>query len=81
MPTSAAGATLQLRLSAIRLWYDFLIYLNFCTFNPLSRSGKPGMLNSGQGLVSLVVKLPRIPDDAQWQSFLSHAATSRSMTA
>lgn len=34
------------------------------------------MLNSGRGLVPRVVKLPRIPDDAQWQSFLFHVAAS-----
>lgn len=76
MPFPAASATLQLRLSAIRLWYDFLMYLHLCTVNPLPRSGTPGMLNSGRGLVPRVIKLPRIPDDAQWQSFLFHAAAS-----
>lgn len=76
MPYPAASATLQLRLSAIRLWYDFLMYLDLCQVNPLPRSGTPGMLSSGRGLVPRVVKLPRIPDDAQWQSFLFHAAAS-----
>jgi len=75
-PSSAASATLQLRLSAIRLWYDFLMYLDLCTVNPLPRSGTPGMLNVGRGLIPRVVKLPQIPDDAQWQSFLFHAASS-----
>lgn len=76
MPFPVASATLQLRLSAIRLWYDFLMYQDLCLINPLPRSGTPGMLNSGRGLVPRVVKLPRIPDDAQWQSFLFHAASS-----
>ncbi|QZY93031.1 tyrosine-type recombinase/integrase (plasmid) [Pantoea dispersa] len=76
MPLPVASATLQLRLSAIRLWYDFLMYLDLCTVNPLPRSGTPGMLNSGRGLVPRVVNLPRIPDDTQWQSFLFHAAAS-----
>lgn len=76
MPLPVASATLQLRLSAIRLWYDFLMYLDLCTVNPLPRSGTPGMLNSGRGLVPRVDNLPRIPDDAQWQSFLFHAAAS-----
>ncbi|PVY84022.1 site-specific integrase [Pantoea ananatis] len=44
MPFPAASATLQLRLSAVRLWYDFLTYLDLCTVNPLPRSGTPGML-------------------------------------
>ncbi|WP_244563490.1 tyrosine-type recombinase/integrase [Pantoea rodasii] len=76
MPFPSASATLQLRLSAIRLWYDFLMYLDLCTVNPLPRSGKPDMLSSGRGLVPRVVKLPRIPDGAQWQAFLFHAAAS-----
>ncbi|PZD65558.1 tyrosine-type recombinase/integrase [Pantoea ananatis] len=76
MPFPAASATLQLRLSAVRLWYDFLMYLDLCTVNPLPRSGSPGMLCSGRGLVPRIVRLPRIPDDAQWQLFLAHAADS-----
>lgn len=76
MPSPVASATLQLRLSAIRLWYDFLMYQDLCLVNPLPRSGTPGMLSSGRGLVPRVVKLPRIPDDAQWQAFLFHAASS-----
>ena len=76
MPFPVASPTLQLRLSAIRLWYDFLMYQDLCLVNPLPRSGTPGMLSSGRGLVPRVVKLPRIPDDAQWQAFLFHAASS-----
>ncbi|MGK3131366.1 tyrosine-type recombinase/integrase [Pantoea sp. C8B4] len=76
MPFPVASATLQLRLSAIRLWYDFLMYQDLCLVNPLPRSGTPGMLSSGRGLVPRVVKLPRIPDDAQWHAFLFHAASS-----
>lgn len=76
MPFPAASAMLQLRLSAFSLWYDFLMYLDLFTVNPLPRSSTPGMLISGRGLVPRVVKLPCIPDDAQWQSFLFHAAAS-----
>lgn len=76
MPFPAASATLQLRLSVIRLWYDFLMYQDLCTVNPLPRSGTSGMLSSCRGLVPRVVKLPSIPDDTQWQSFLFHAAAS-----
>nr|WP_255471505.1 site-specific integrase [Pantoea sp. PSNIH1] len=76
MPFPAASATLQLRLSAVRLWYDFLMYLDLCKVNPLPRSGTPGMLCSARGLVPRIVKLPRIPDDAQWQLFQAHAADS-----
>ncbi|MGC0951787.1 site-specific integrase, partial [Pantoea agglomerans] len=41
MPYPAASATLQLRLSAIRLWYDFLVYQDICSLNPLPRAGLP----------------------------------------
>lgn len=76
MPFPAASATLQLPLSAIRLWYDFLMYLDLCTVNPLPCSGAPGMLSAGRGLLPRLVKLPHIPDDAQWQSFLFYATAS-----
>lgn len=56
MPFPVASATLQLRLSAIRLWYDFLMYQELCLVNPLPRSGTPGMLSSGRGLFAHVVK-------------------------
>ncbi|MDE8557821.1 site-specific integrase [Pantoea vagans] len=56
MPFPVASATLQLRLSAIRLWYDFLMYQELCLVNPLPRSGTPGMLSSGRGLFPHVVK-------------------------
>ncbi|MCX2195012.1 site-specific integrase [Pantoea agglomerans] len=35
MPFPASSATLQLRLSAIHLWYNVLMYLDLCTVNPL----------------------------------------------
>lgn len=42
MPFPATSVPLQLRLSAIRLWYDFLMYLTPCTINPPPQSGTPG---------------------------------------
>lgn len=67
MPFPATSATLQLRLSAIRLWYDFLTYLDLCQVNPLPRSGT---LSSARGLVARVVKLASIPDNTQCSLFL-----------
>ncbi|MDF7662822.1 hypothetical protein PUG81_28060 [Erwiniaceae bacterium L1_54_6] len=49
------------------------MYLDLCTVNPQPRSGT---LNSGRGLAPRIVKLPRIPENGQWQSFLFHAAAS-----
>ena len=39
---------LQLRLSTIHFWYEFLRYMDFCMVNLLPSFGAPGMLSSGQ---------------------------------
>ncbi|HAT4985385.1 TPA: site-specific integrase [Serratia marcescens] len=69
-----ASATLQLRISAIRLWYDFLFYQGNCDHNPVPRTLQPAAGFSARGLVPRIVKLPRIPDDPGWFSLLSQAA-------
>ena len=76
MPFPAASATLQLRLSAIRLWYDFLVYQDICSLNPLPRAGLPGSAYTGRGLVPRITRLPVIPDDEQWLRFLKHVSTA-----
>ncbi|RBO13683.1 MULTISPECIES: tyrosine-type recombinase/integrase [Pantoea] len=70
----AASATLQLRLSAIRLWYDFLVYQDICSLNPLPRAGLPGAIYTGRGLVPRITRLPVIPDNEQWLRFLKHVS-------
>ncbi|MBD8234847.1 tyrosine-type recombinase/integrase [Pantoea agglomerans] len=74
MPFPAASATLQLRLSAIRLWYDFLVYQDICSLNPLPRAGLPGVIYTGRGLVPRITRLPVIPDSEQWLRFLKHVS-------
>lgn len=76
MPFPAASATLQLRLSVIRLWYDFLIYQDICSLNPLPRAGLPGVIYTGRGLVPRITRLPVIPDDEQWLKFLKHVSAA-----
>lgn len=76
MPFSAASATLQLRLSAIRLWYDFLVYQDICSLNPLPRAGLPGTIYTGRGLVPRITRLPVIPDNEQWLRFLKHVSAA-----
>ena len=76
MPFPAASATLQLRLSAIRLWYDFLVYQDICSLNPLPRAGLPGSIYTGRGLVPRITRLPVIPDDEQWLRFLKHVSAA-----
>jgi len=74
MPYPAASATLQLRLSAIRLWFDYLIYTDVISRNPLPRSGLPGMSASGRALVPRIITLPKIPEDSRWQHFLNYVS-------
>lgn len=69
-----ASATLQLRISAIRLWYDFLFYQGNCDHNPVPRTLQPAAGFSARGLVPRIVKLPRIPDDPGWFALLRQAA-------
>ncbi|MEX3099119.1 site-specific integrase [Serratia ureilytica] len=68
MTHPVASATLQLRISAIRLWYDFLFYQGSCDSNPVPRTLQPAAGFSARGLVPRIVKLPRIPDDTGWFS-------------
>ncbi|UBB12048.1 site-specific integrase [Pantoea eucrina] len=76
MPSSVASATLQLRLSALRLWYDFLVYQDICSLNPLPRSGLPGAIYTGRGLIPRINRLPVIPDDGEWLRFLKHVSAA-----
>ena len=79
---SVANSTLHQRLTAIRLWYDHLVFQGLCQQNPVPRGqhgrllhvqGHPGFV---RGLVPRLIKLPDIPTDKQWQYFLSTAAKS-----
>lgn len=75
MEFPVASATLQLRISAVRLWYEFLFYHGHCETSPVPRAMMPGPVFSGRGLVPRMTKLPRIPDDQTWFTLLKHAAT------
>lgn len=75
MTQPVASATLQLRISAIRLWYEYLYYQDLCETSPIPRAMVPGPVFSGRGLVPRMTKLPRIPDDQAWFDLLKQAAT------
>jgi site-specific recombinase XerD len=71
--TSIANSSLHQRLTAIRLWYDHLVYQGICEKNPVLRgrhsvSSHP-VAHDGfaRGLVQRLVKLPHIPNEAQTQ--------------
>ncbi|MFA1552021.1 tyrosine-type recombinase/integrase [Actinomadura chokoriensis] len=71
-----SNATIQQRLVAVRLFYDFLIEEGLRESNPVGR-GKytPGRRFGGQqrGLVPRLAKLPWIPSERQWADVLDVA--------
>jgi site-specific recombinase XerD len=72
-----SNATLQLRLTAVRLFYDFLVEEGVRERNPIGRGRyTPGRPTGGgeRGLVRRVSRLPWIPTDEQWRALLEVAA-------
>jgi integrase/recombinase XerD len=65
------------RLTAVRLFYDYLMEEGFCETNPVGRGRyTPGKHFGGvrsRGLIPRYTKLPWIPNDAEWTALL-HAA-------
>jgi len=79
-PDSGAGlanATLQQRLTAVRLFYDSLVEAGLRPDNPVGRGRyTPGKGFGGardRGLVPRYRKLPWIPSDDQWRAVLEAA--------
>ena len=72
-----ANATLQQRLTAIRLFYDYLMEESIRSTNPVGRGRyTPGKGFSGareKGLIPRYRKLPWIPSEEQWQRVLEAA--------
>jgi integrase/recombinase XerD len=72
-----SNATMQQRLTVVRLFYDYLMEEGVRTNNPVGR-GKytPGSAFGGareRGLLSRYQKLPWIPSDDQWQAIVDIA--------
>jgi integrase/recombinase XerD len=69
-----ANATIQQRLVAVRLFYDYLMEERQRDSNPVGRgrytSGKGFGAKREKGLVPRYTKLPWIPTDEQWQAIL-----------
>lgn len=76
-PLGLANASVQQRLTAVRLFYDFLIEEQQCSANPVGRGRyTPGCAFGGQrerGLVPRVRKLPWIPSDGEWIALVQAA--------
>lgn len=71
-----ANATVQQRLTAVRLFYDHLIEEGVRDNNPVGRGRyAPGARMGGnrRGLVPHQVRLPWIPDEADWRAILDAA--------
>jgi len=72
-----ANATLQQRLTVIRLYYDYLIEEGLREYNPVGRgkytSGKGFAGKRERGLIPRYKKLPWIPTEAEWQRIIQVA--------
>ncbi len=70
-----ANATLQLRITVVRLFYDFLVEEGVRDRNPVGRGYRAGDGPGGRrGLVPRFQGLPWIPTDGQWRAVLEVAA-------
>ena len=71
--SSLANATIQQRLTAVRLFYDYLIEGNLRDTNPVARGryGR-GIRDRGnrRGLIPRETRLPWIPDEDEWRAIL-----------
>jgi len=69
-----ANATLQQRITAVRLFYDYLMEEGHRSTNPVGRGrytpGKDFGGTRDRGLIPRFTKLPWIPNDQQWQAVL-----------
>ncbi len=72
-----SNATLQQRLTAIRLFFDFLIEQGLRDANPVGRGRYTPAKGFGarreRGLLPRYKRLPWIPSDEEWCRFLDHA--------
>ena len=79
-PNSIANSSLHQRLTAIRLWYDHLVFQGLCAQNSVLRgqysASRSVPVHAGftRGLVPRLVKLPHVPTDEEWQCILRAAA-------
>ncbi len=70
-----ANATLLLRVTVVRLFYDFLVEERVRDRNPVSRGYRAGDgRGRRRGLVPRLQALPWIPTDQQWRAVLEVAA-------
>jgi site-specific recombinase XerD len=77
--SSLSNATLQQRLTVIRLFYDFLLEERLCKKNPVGRGrytpGKAFGSPRQRGLIQRFHTLPWIPSEADWKAVLTMVQT------
>ncbi|HLI57662.1 MAG TPA: tyrosine-type recombinase/integrase [Actinomycetota bacterium] len=69
-----ANATLQLHVTVVRLFYDFLVEEGVRDRNPVARGSYRRAGRGERGLIARYRRLPWIPTDAQWRQVLAVAA-------
>ena len=72
-----SDATIQLRLTTVRLYYDYLVDVGARADNPVGRGRyTPGTtFTAGRGLVRRRPRLPWVPNDDQWRAILAAVRT------
>jgi integrase/recombinase XerD len=74
-----ASATMQQRLTAVRLFYDYLVEEGLREMNPVGRGrytpGKSFAAKRDRGLIPRYRHLPWIPTDDEWRAVLEAAST------
>jgi site-specific recombinase XerD len=74
--TGLANATMQQRLVAVRLFYDYLVEEGVRESNPVGRgrfTPRGGFGGSSRGLLPRITRLPWIPGEQQWLDILEVA--------
>lgn len=68
-PARLANATVQQKLTAVRLFYDYLVEEDVRATNPVGR----GSIGRRRGLLPRHKRLPWIPNETQWSAILAVA--------
>lgn len=80
--TSLSNATMQLRITAVRLYYDYAVEQGVVPYNPVGRGRYSLTTGFGgqrsRGLLPRYEKLPWIPNEDQWRAIL-HVVKSKSL--